>query len=247
MKELLETAAAGIETLRGAGRLLILFAAAVLVICFYAWNHKDNDCPEKEPHPAVFLLSFRTAIAYAFTKLLFSEQKKGKMPRILFRQLLLMLLCLTAVFLSGKRIISEEFYAPAANTLHIRTEYIMVMDRLLAEGAGQNVISVIAPPELSPYFKPYSSRFMPLYEYPKNGDPETLPEEARIVYHQFSTSVPDMKVITDVGHRMDYDWLIVDTGRYYPEFKASEFDYELVDTVGDYELYYAGDHREGGE
>ncbi len=257
MKELIESAVALYESFRGTGKLFVLFAAAVLIIILIRKKVSPAGMG-----PAVFLLSLRTGIAYAFTLLLraaeqlrnrtgtdngaklpepLTEKSQGgkktaRVYRILFNTILIGLITV-AIILSGKRVIAGEFFEPAENTLHLKTRHVMVMDRLLELAGDESVISVIATPQIAPYLRQYSSRFMPLFDYPENGDVQKLKEGARIVYSEYSTSVPRMDRITDIGHKEDYRYLLVDTVRYYPEFKATEFGYELLDTVDGVEIY----------
>ena len=258
MRELIDSAAALYENCRGTGKLFVLFAAAMLIILLI----QKRSTPAGF-NPAVFLLSLRSGIAYAFTLLLgdvsirdssmqpiaqsakiekneeyTGENGKKKLPakRVLFNVILIGLITIS-VMLSGKRVIAEEFFEPSENTLHLKTKHVMVMDRLLELSGDESVVSVIAFPEIAPYLRQYSSRFMPLFDYPEKGDASKLEEGARIVYNEFSVSVPRMYKIAEIGRKEDYRYLLVDTVRYYPELKASEFGYELLDTVEGVEIY----------
>ena len=251
MRELLRAAAQGYRLIRETGKLPVLFLAALLII--YGLNRisrRNPSTPEtaqsgrekrREYPPALFLLSPLTGISYAFT--LFREyavrENSGKRIRLL-RSLAVSGLMVIAILLSGTRVISASFFGPAENTLHIKTEYVMVMDKLLELGEEESVISVIAYPELSPWLRVYSSKFMPLYEQPKREGALDLSEDARIVYNQFSLSVPDMKQITDIGKREGCEFIVTDADLYFPELKASEFGYELAATVGEIEIYRIG-------
>ncbi len=248
MRELLEAIAHDYRQYRGTGKLPVLFLAAMLIL--YGLNRisrRNPSTPEtaqsgcekrREISPALFLLSPFTGIACAFCLIREYAKRAEGGPKIRFlRNLAVSGLLVIAIILSGTRVISASFFEPSENTLHIKTEYIMIMDKLLELGQQESVISVIAYPAIAPCLRVYSSKFMPLYEKPEREDALDLSEGARIVYNQFSTSVPDMKQITDIGRREGYEYLITDTGRYYPEFKASEFGYELVETVGDTEIY----------
>ena len=226
---------------RGTGKLPVLFAVALLIL------YRKKGESVSRYHPAVFLLSLWTGIAYAFAGVLSAlrekvkpEQKedavKGNKYRSIFN-FVVIFLCVIAVMLSGKRIFSEEFYTRAENTLHIRTSYVYVMDQVLAAAGDENVIRIIAPPNISPYLRPYSSRFLPVYDYPKNGDASLLSENARIIYNQFSTSVPDMRRIANAGKAEGCSYLLLDTGKYYPEFKPTEFGFELLNTADNWEIY----------
>ena len=50
-----------------------------------------------------------------------------------------------------------------------------------------------------------------------------------------------MKKITDAAKKEGIEYIVTDTGKYYPEFKPSEFGYELVGEAGTFEIY----RREG--
>ncbi len=193
-----------------------------------------------------FILSLWTGVSYGLTVLMEKgflsvkkEERKEKKQVLLkagHNALILFLVVITLI-LGGKRIIAGEFYNKAENTLHIRTKYVIAMDALLSLGKDESVIEVIAPPEITPYLKPYSSKFMPFYEYGRNGDNSGLSENERSVYGEFQTSVPDIKRITDIGHEEGIEYILMDTGNYYPEFKASEFGYELLASIDTWEIY----------
>ncbi|MCR4656436.1 MAG: hypothetical protein K5770_09445 [Lachnospiraceae bacterium] len=237
MKELIETAAAFYENCRGTGKLFVLFAAAVLIIILI-----QKKVSPAGFNPAVFLLSVRSGIAYAFTLLFKTSEnpqngRKSIGPYRILSNIVLIGLITITIILGGKRVIAGEFYEPAENTLHLKTRHVMVMDRLLELAGDESVISVIATPQIAPFLKQYSSRFMPLYDYSDTGSKLRLNEGAQIVYNEYSSSVPRMDRITRIGHKEDYRYLLVDTVRYYPELKASEFGYELLDTVEGMEIY----------
>ncbi len=296
MKELFETAIAYYDNCRGTGKLLVLFVAAVLIIYLIQKKVLPGGF-----NPAVFLLSFYTGIAYAFTLIYEASGKalkltgpadagkgagdpamaaegsgdvardsaagaegskdKARDPAMavgrsggkgrkegartgLYKRVLLNVLVsgllVVACILGGKRVIAGEFYEPKENALHLKTRHVMVMDRLLELSEEESIVTVIATPQISPYLRQYSSKFMPLYDCPPNGEALRLSEGARIVYNEFSVSTPRMDKITAVGHKEGYDYLLVDTKRYYPELKASEFGYELLDTVDGFEIYRSG-------
>ncbi|HAG70294.1 MAG TPA: hypothetical protein DCL38_10040 [Lachnospiraceae bacterium] len=267
MKELFGSVTSFYRDYRGTGKLPVLFLVSMLLLLLIAQRKektaleasREERSEKKETPsgsfsthralpPVFFLLSVWTGISYALTCLASEnpaadaspEEKPHTAGRFVSRLLLstaVIGLIAASVILSGGRVISEDYFSPAENTLHIKTEYIMIMDRLLELSEDESVTTVIAWPSISPYFKLYSSKFTTLYDHTENRDPASLQGSARIVYDQFSVSVPDMKRITDVGHKEGYDFLIVDTGRYYPEFKASEFGYELLDTILDVEIY----------
>ncbi|MBR2275553.1 MAG: hypothetical protein IJ873_05750 [Lachnospiraceae bacterium] len=234
MKELWNQAVTAYMNYRGTGKLFVLFAVALLFLyLLYKSTHKDAEFSRY--HPAVFLLSVRTGISYAFARVLKGPESRSGPRRTLYN-FIVILFCVIAVILSGKRVFSEEFYTKAENTLHIRTSYVYVMVQVLKDAGDENVIKIAAPPNISPWLRPYSSRFLPVYDYPKNGDVSILPENARIIYNQFSTSVPDMRRITKAAKAEGCSYLIYDTGKYYPEFKPTIYGYELIDTADTWEI-----------
>ena len=155
MKELYHLLRTAYESLRGEG-VLPLMAVSVLILFL-----------KGRKHIFAFILSVPTGIAYALT-LLTAEgaytpgNDRAGAKKGFAVSLAAFSLAVIAIALSGGRVISSDFYGPAGNTLHIRTAYVFVCDSLLSLGEDESVIEVIAPPGLSPYLKPYSSKFMPL-------------------------------------------------------------------------------------
>ncbi len=235
MKEVYQQVLTAYENYRGMGKLFVLFLVSVLVI-YLTENEKENG--RRRLYPAVFLLSVWTGIAYAgssISHLLFapaknSEQKKRVSPM----GLLALFFCVITLCLSGTRVINRKYFEKTENTMHIRTEYIQVMDVILADDSHPKVV---APPGFAPYLKMYSSRFETLYDYPKNGDVSLLSGDARAVYEQLSCSVPNMKTVADIAKENGCGYVILNSEKYYSEFPLTSFGFQLADTVGEWEIY----------
>jgi len=235
MKELYQQFLTAYENYRGTGKLLVLFLVSVLVI--YLTEKKDEN-GRRRLNPAVFLLSVWMGIAYAGSNIsgfLFSSpEAAGRKKRISPAGILALFLCIFTLCLSGARVLSANYFEKAENTMHIRTEYIQVMDVILADDDNPRVI---APPGFAPYLKMYSARFETLYDYPKNGDISLLSEDARAVYEQLSGSVPNMKTVADIAKENGCRYVILSSEKYYPEFPITSFGFRLADTVGEWEIY----------
>lgn len=244
MKELYQQFVTTYENYRGTGKLLVLFIVAVLLIFLVQKNGEQDKTDGTKWSPAVFLLSVWTGIAYAgsfIADFLFCPQtdlepdmavsKKRKIP---FMGLLSLILCILLLSLSGTRIFSNTFFEKTENPMHVRPEYVQVMDALLEETESPKVI---APPGFAPYLKMYSSRFETLYDYPKNGDTSKLSEDARAVYEQLSGAHPDTKLIADVARETGCQYVLMEEGKFYPEFPITEFGFELEKTVVGWNIY----------
>ncbi len=226
------------ERYRGCQRISVLFLMAVLVILTVNREKKQQEEEQKDSRvcPAVFVLSVYTGIAYAFSLLLSKIGKKEGKGRSLSIAVISFLLVITAL-LSGRRVMSEDHFSPAENALHLRTEHIAVMDRIIKDAGNRQVIRVAGPMDISMIFNVYSSRFAPLYSSDDEKYIASLSKDARAVYEQFKNKEPDMKKVTDALRRSDCTYLVINTDKYYPEFKAAEFGFDLVETVGFYEIY----------
>lgn len=235
MKEVYQQFLTTYENYRGTGKLLVLFLVSVLMIYL---TEKKNENGRQRLHPAVFLLSVWTGIAYAgsgISGFLFSPAKNnGQKKKVSPMGMLALFLCLLTLCLSGTRVLNGEYFEKSENTMHIRTEYIQVMDVILADDDHPKVV---APPGFAPYLKMYSSRFETLYDYPKNGDVSLLSEDARAVYEQLSGSVPNMKTVADIAMENGCGYVILNSEKYYPEFPLTSFGFQLADTVGKWEIY----------
>lgn len=235
MKELYQQFLTSYENYRGTGKLLVLFLVSVLVI--YLTEKKDEN-GRRRLNPVIFLLSIWTGIAYAGSNIsgyLFASPKTaGRGNRISGAGILALFLCALTLCLSGTRVLSRNYFEKAENAMHIRTEYIQVMDVILADS---DLPKVVTPPGFAPYLKMYSSRFETLYDYPKNGDISLLPEDARVVYEQLSGSVPNMKTVADIAKKNGCRYVILNSDKYYPEFPITYFGYQLADTIGEWEIY----------
>ncbi|MFT3982461.1 MAG: hypothetical protein QM697_01030 [Lachnospiraceae bacterium] len=235
MKELYQRFLTAYENYRGTGKLLVLFLVSILVI--YLTEKKDEK-GRRRFHPAVFLLSIWSGIAYAGSKIadfLFSSAENiDRKKRISPAGILALLLCIFTLCLSGTKVLSRNYFQKAENTMHIRTEYIQVMDAILAD---DEYPKVVAPPGFAPYLKMYSARFETLYDYPKNGDVSQLSADARAVYEQLSGSVPNMKTVAEAAKENGCRYVILSSEKYYPEFPITSFGFQLADTVGEWEIY----------
>ncbi|MCR5735721.1 MAG: hypothetical protein K6G22_14030 [Lachnospiraceae bacterium] len=247
------------EKYRDCHKIMVLFFMAVLVIFLINCKKEDED-PEKLPDeackdsrvsPAVFVLSIYTGIAYCFALLLRSvSDKTDKTDKSDIKKRFLwipaVLFLSAAVILSGNRIISKDYYSPADNTLHLRTQYVAVMDRILEDAGSKQVIRVAGYEAISDCFAVYSSRFSPLYDGVDKDHLNELSKDAYTVYEQFQDKEPDMKKVTDALKSSGCIYLVTDTDKYYPLFPASEYGYVLLDKIGSIEIYRISDET-GGE
>jgi len=234
MRELLQDVILMYTRYRGNGRLIPLALVALLLCYVIIVKTKKG----RRINPAVFFLYLQAGIAYALieiTKLVCnpnSNKNRDKFDRLL--SLIALLIVAFALCLSGNRILSSEYFVKADNSMHIRQEYVDVMDRILMDDDNPGVI---APYEMSPYFTMYSSRFNMLYDYPKDADLDLLNKDAREAYEELFGYEPDTFKLAQIAKRNNLSYVIISSGRHYPEFPLSTYGFIELDRIGDYIIY----------
>ncbi len=228
MKELWETIITAYNNYRGTGKGLTLFLVSVLIICLL--RKDDTGTDEGQVSPLAFILNPLAGIGYAFTRALYRYRAKSVPAGILAGALVIITL-----ILSGGWVFSDKDHYLTENAMHIRQEYVDVMNTLLESGDG--TIRVVAPPGLSPYMKAYSGRFDVMYGYPENGDPKNLGSDAGYVYEQMSLSVPDQARVVETIRKEGYDHILYDSRKTFFSLPFEEYDYELVGEVSGFRIY----------
>lgn len=264
MKELLNTLINLYSNYKGSGKIPVLFLVSLLIMYLFSARKSSIASSDEKANEEAdnfiwkFILFIPGCISIAFTYVIDSirgfKENHNKSLSILF-SIIAVFLSVLAIMLSGSRVISKDNYEAAENSLHMKTEYVALLDRVatdvialeeeLSADSEQDSYLVAAPPSISPYISAYTSRLSSLYLYPENSNPSTLNEQQRIVYEQFSRSVPDMYLITRAAKDSGCTYILLDTAKFYPEFKPYEFGFDLVDTVGSYEIYRISREREG--
>ena len=229
MKELWASLITTYDNYRGTGKGLTLFLVSVLII--YLLNRTEDAAEGNDRiNPLFFVLSPLSGIGYAFSRAL---NRFGS--RTVPEGILAGLLVIITLMLSGGWTFSDRDHYTAENPMHIRQDYVDVMDSLLKSEEG--TVRAVAPPGLSSYMNVYSDRFDVMLSYPPNGDPAGLDEDARYVYEQMSLSVPDQARLVERGRKAGYDHIIYDSQKTFFELPFEEYDYELISDVSGYRIY----------
>ena len=229
MKELWASLITTYNNYRGTGKGLTLFLVSVLII--YLLNRAENEGEENERvNPLIFVLSPVSGIGYAFSRALGRFRSKS-----VFSGILAGLLVIVTLILSGGWIFSEADHYRTENMLHIKQEYVDVMDSMLASEEG--TIRVVAPVGFSPYMNAYSDRFDVMFSYPKYGDPGKLDADARYVYEQMTLSTPDQTRLVETIRKAGYDHIIYNSQKTFFELPFEEYDYELTGDLAGYRIY----------
>ena len=233
MKELWQSILNAYGNYRGTGKLFGLFLVAVLII--YLMNN-SNDAEEtgikRRINPGLFLLFIWGGIAYGFSMIL--GMLKSKRIKPVYSVIVCGLMVLT-IIMSGKRVFCEEFYSKADNGMHIKAEYVEVMDSILDN--NDDYIRIVAAPNMAPYFSMYSSKLTTLYTYPDNNDLSLLDKDERYIYEQMACSTPDEKKLVEKMRELDCNYIVYNSTKNYFELPLEGFGYELTDSVGDYRVY----------
>lgn len=228
MKYLWETIITTYNNYHGTGKGLTLFLVSVLIIYLLNRNQKAGD--DKTVNPLAFVFCPLAGIGYAFSRALNRYRAKSVPAGILTG-----LLIIVTLMLSGGWAFSDNDHYKTENMMHIKQEYLDVMNSMLA--CGEGTIRAAAPPGLSPYMKAYSGRFDVMYGYPVDGDPANLSGNARFVYEQMSLPTPDQTRFTEAVREAGYDHIVYDTQKTFFELPFEEYDYELVGESGTYKIY----------
>ncbi|MCR5001397.1 MAG: hypothetical protein K6A71_06345 [Lachnospiraceae bacterium] len=225
MKELWASLITTYNNCRGTGKGLTLFLVSVLIICLL--NRSED---EERINPLIFVLSPLSGIGYAFSRALEKCRVRSAASGILAG-----LLVVVTLILSGGWTFSEDDHYRTENMMHIRREYVDIMDSLLKGEEG--TIRVVAPPGFSPYMNAYSDRFDVMYAYPKNGDPANLDADAGYVYEQMSLATPDQARLVERIRKAGYDHIIYNSQKTFFELPFEEYDYELTGDIAGFKIY----------
>lgn len=227
MKELKDSIITAYEQYRGTGKFFVLFLVAILII--YLLNERNEETG-KRFNPGLFLLFIPLGIAYGFTKL-YLYCKKKKYNRIY--SVMVAIMILLVFVLSGKRVVSAEFYAPAQNDLHINDEYVEIFDSILND--SEDAVCVLGGSDILPYFRAYSSRLIPLYEYPLNNEP--MESKYQYVYDQLNCSTPDENRIVKVIKDEKVEYFVYDSGKNYFNLPLEEYGLTHFKDIGEWKIY----------
>lgn len=192
-------------------------------------------------NPFLWILSpFMTvaaAVIAVFDRIFGAEESRF---RKIFYSLTAILLFVLIITTSGKRVVSDKFFAPNDNAMHLPTGLSAAMDTVLADCAdasSDNPIRIICQPGCEADFLNYSSKLEPYYETPKNGNILYLDEYQRTVYKELEVHVPHMKELSNAAHKGRIQYIVLMQGYYWPEFPLTDFGYDKLADVSGWEIY----------
>ena len=228
MKEILSGIWATYKLYFDKGRLIPLFAAA-LIILIIANRRLTN-----RVRPILFFMSLWTAVSHAFTILIASVSGAKKKARLLLASLF----CFLMVVVSGTPIWSADHLKPYDE---IRTEE-KKLDEVCETILNQDPhAKILASPEVMLSLCARSSEFVPLYTVSAPGKADELPEEEHMLLEAFSDMHPDFEQIHRLCHKQGRVYVVVDSGGMWPEHDYMP-QYERLSPVDQYDIYaYSGE------
>jgi len=219
ISELLRNLHESFVSLRGDGKIIVLFIVALLFL--YLINSRLDF------NIFAFILAPLAAIGTAFGKVMSSI--KNKWIRV-FAGLLIAI----AIIMSGGLIYSGERAEKAENMYHIPEDYIEVMDYILSISDNPKVLAM---PDYSMYHEIYSSRFDMLYEQRSGDDVRYLSDEARATFIELSKTGPDMYTVSKSALDADCDFIVLKKNYYWCELPLYHFHYEVIKSFDNWEVY----------
>lgn len=207
------------ETYRGDGKILVIFLISVLAL-YLIRGEFDFSIFCLIPSP---LMAVGASVAKAVEK-----------SKNWYYRLLVIFLCGFAIMLTGERIYSSERISLKENQYYIPEDLRQTMDYILSIDEAP---SVIAMPDYCLYFPIYSSKFNMLYEQRIGDDIRYLSEEVRTIFGQLSDQNPDMYIVSQTAKKSGYKYIVLKREHYWPEFGLDRFDYELANSIGEWDIY----------
>lgn len=198
----------------GTGAVSVLFFAALLY------------CIREDRKNAPLILSPLCAISVAAAKVIDAsfcrkeDSRRGKIFTVIFTVCILAL----AAASSGKDLVTGDMSQPAGNDMHIPGDLTAAMDILL-EDEGE--LHVLTMPGWGVYFKAYSSRFMMMYDDPKDKDPGLLEGYEWTAYTELMVQHPDMRKVAASARRSGCAYVVL-SNDIWPERPITFFGYEPV-------------------
>lgn len=172
--------------------------------------------------PAGLLVGYAAVLVY--------EKAQVSTRIMLFTFLLGIFLLFTE---GGQSFAGNQQWDMADNGMKIPAEAVEVFDILLADNPNPKII---APKNLSPYARVYNTDIVTLYSYP-DEEMKNAPGTGQMVYEELLKHNPDTQYITEVARDEMCGYVILDGSYHYPEMPMENFDFELMDTVGSYNIY----------
>lgn len=228
-----------LKSYTGTGTVLVLFVV-VLGFLLYEYHSKPED---EAANPLLFVLSIPGCIGLGiirFLKLVFTSEQESKLKKWSVR-IIGIVLCLFIVVISGKRIVSLQYYIKAENTMHIPNGLKETMDVILADSPqGANVLT---SPGYGVYLAAYNSNLIPAYDEPVGGNVDDYPEQIREAYRQLEDKNADMKIVARAAKECDCRYIILKGNTYWPSVLLTDLGYDRIDCDANWELF----RRTGGE
>lgn len=212
----------------GTGSILVLFVLA----CFLIYQISSKNKDELSEYPLIILLlSVPGTIAVGISSLCNSKILDNK-----WKRLLVVLMCIFAITISGKRIIGPDFMSKAANNMHIANDMRDAMDAILV-GDGSDSIGIVTMPGMGDYFEGYDARFHSMFDDDFDKDSEKIEDEYIKAYLEMSVKYPDMKIVSYTAREHGCKYIVIKRDSYWPKVPLTEIGYSVFGTYGEWDVY----------
>lgn len=219
MKEILIKLFEKYALYRGHGKLAVLFVAALICLIFMHRKHRGR------VHPLLFVVSVFTGISAAFSELIEKVFKENK----IFYGTISVLFILFAISMSGSRIWSSDFTDDKQTIEEYSDSVESVTEYLLGRCESPKVL---ADKDITTMLLCYSSKLEPLCRYDGNAKEDELSDA-------IESQHPPMETITRLANKEGHFFVIIDKRETWPE-RAAEGKYELINTIGNMDIYEYG-------
>lgn len=220
----------------------MLFVVAYAYLLYSCKSDSAQQCKM-----IMLILSAFGAIAIAFSRLFMNDNmlecsdlnKPSTEQNPKFRSsinlMIVSAVLIVILILSGKRLISSDFMTKADNMYHVPQALIDSMDYVLQDADGK--VGITTMPGYGAYFTSYSSRFVPLYEDPIDGDVSKYEKSEREAYTELNDTHPDMCLVANASRLNGCRYIVIQRDTYWPQEPLPSFGYCLVYEHDDWEVY----------
>lgn len=245
------TALENLKMYNGSGAHLLLFAAALICLCFcrqagkYRWLLLGYSliigflfffpytakiimeyCVEEAVYwRMLWLLQVPVVIAYAGALL------AGSCPKRLLR-VLLFVGCAALIILGGNNIYIGEGarYEAAENLSKLPDEVCRVCDVLLADAGEDGAINAVLPNGLAEYAREYSARIVLVF-----GRNAPKGKKAKRIYDELASMDPSIEAVTKYARKLDCNYIVLWDDQWNEQME--ERGYEIIGQVEQYLIF----------